>query len=58
MNTFFTRLKEQSEENPTLMIGIAVGATAAAAKLIDAVSQASSRRAYTKQVNYRVKNKK
>jgi hypothetical protein len=42
------------DENPLMVIGVAAGTMAAAAKLIDAVSSARSRRAYAKQVDYRV----
>lgn len=51
------RLKAEWNENPMLVLtvfGIAAGGTA---KLIDAASSAQSRRAYAKQVDYRVKQK-
>lgn len=49
------QLKREWNENPVTVIGVAAGAVMATAKLIDAVSAAQGRRAYAKQVNYRVK---
>lgn len=52
------KLKQQFNENPLAAIGVGAMAVTSAAKLLDAVSAAKGRRAYAKQVNYRVKNKK
>jgi hypothetical protein len=51
------KLQQQVNENPMLAVGVAAAAVTAVAKLIDAVSSAQGRRAYAKQVNYRVKKK-
>lgn len=50
------KLKRQWEENPLAVIGVGGVAVTALAKLIDAMSAAQGRRAYARQVNYRVKN--
>lgn len=52
------KLKEQWDENPIAVIGVGALAATAAAKVLDAMSAAKGRRAYAKQINYRVKNKK
>jgi hypothetical protein len=51
----FDKLKKEFNENPTLTLAVLAAATTAVAKLIDAVSATQGRRAYAKQVNYRVK---
>lgn len=48
------KLQRQFEENPVAVIMVAAMALTATAKIIDAVSAAQGRRAYAKQVNYRV----
>jgi len=53
-NKYIKRLKQEFEANPLLVIGIGAAAVTAAAKLIDATSAAQGRRAYAKQVEYRV----
>jgi len=58
MHKFVTRLKEQAEENPSLIIGSFAAAGLASAKLIDAVSSARSRSAYAKQINHNVKRRR
>ena len=58
MNKFFTKLKAQAEENPTVAIGLGTAVVATATKLVDTISAAQGRKAYAKQVKYRVKNKK
>lgn len=58
MKQFLLNLKHQAEENPMLAIVIAVGATTAIAKFIDASGRASGSRAYARDVNRRVKNSK
>lgn len=50
-----TKLQEQWNENPLAVIGIGAIAVTAAAKLLDAFTAAQGRRAYAKQVNYRIK---
>lgn len=54
MDRFFDRIKREWDENPlNVMIVFAVTATAAA-KVIDAFSASQGRRAYARQVDYRV----
>ncbi len=48
------KIRETWEENPVLVIGVTAAALTAAAKFIDAVSSARSRRAYARQVDFRV----
>jgi hypothetical protein len=48
------KLKRAWNEHPLECIGIGVLAVTAAAKLIDATSAAQGRRAYAKQINYKV----
>jgi len=48
------KLKKYWDENPLEVIAVASGAAIAVAKIVDAVSAAQGRRAYAKQVNYRV----
>lgn len=50
------RLKREWNENPMQVIIVGAFAASAAAKLLDAMSASQGRRAYAKQVNYRVKN--
>jgi hypothetical protein len=45
-------------ENPVAVITAGALAVGSLAKLIDAVSAAKGRRAYAKQVNYRVRHRK
>jgi hypothetical protein len=52
------KLKKQWDENPLAVIAIGALAVTATAKLIDALGAAQGRRAYARQVEYRVKNKK
>lgn len=52
-----TRLKEAWNDNPLMVIAIGALAASAAAKLIDSLSAAQGRRAYAKQVDYRVSTK-
>lgn len=53
--TAVDRLKDAWNDNPLVVIGVATGACMAVAKLIDAVSSAQGRRAYSKQVNMKAK---
>jgi hypothetical protein len=48
------KLKMYWDENPLAVITVGALAVTAAAKLIDAMSAAQGRRAYAKQVDYRV----
>lgn len=50
------KIKQKFNEDPLTVIVIGALATTATAKLIDALSAAQGRRAYAKQVNYRVKH--
>ena len=52
------KLKRYWNENPMGVIGVAAAAVASIAKLIDALSAVQGRRAYAKQVKYRVKKNK
>lgn len=54
MNKYWDKLKAEFEANPLQTIAICALAVTAAAKLLDAVSAAQGRRAYAKQVDYRV----
>jgi hypothetical protein len=51
------KLKQAFDENPIGVIGVAALALTAVAKAVDAASAAQGRRAYAKQVNYRVKSR-
>lgn len=53
MNKAVARLKEQFEENPTLVIGVASAAALAVAKLIDAGVNARNSKSWSKEVNRR-----
>lgn len=48
------KLKKAWDENPLAVIAIGAIAVTAVAKLIDATSAAQGRRAYARQVDYRV----
>jgi len=56
--TAIDRLKAVWNDNPLGIITAGALALTAFAKIIDATSAAKGRRAYAKQVNYRVKTKK
>lgn len=58
MENWKIKLKQQWDENPVAVIGVAALAVTAAAKLIDAMSAAQGRRAYARQVDYRVTHPK
>jgi hypothetical protein len=53
-NKYVNKLKQKFEEDPITTILVGAMAVTAAAKLIDAASAAQGRRAYAKQVQYRV----
>lgn len=48
------RLKKAWDENPLAVIAVAGLAITAAAKLIDSLSAAQGRRAYAKQIDYKI----
>lgn len=48
-------LKKEWDSNPLSVLTVGALVVSAAAKLIDARSKSKGRRAYAKQVNYRVK---
>lgn len=52
------KLKRHWEEDPLRVIAVGSGAAIAAVAVLNAVSQARSRNAYAKAVNYRVKNER
>lgn len=54
--TWKDKLKKQWNEHPLECIAIGAIAVTAAAKLIDAMSAAQGRRAYARQVDFRVRN--
>ena len=54
MNTWRDKLKREFDENPLQVIAIGALAVTAAAKLLDAMSAAQGRRAYAKQIDYKV----
>lgn len=56
MNKGWDKIKRKFEEDPITVIMVGALAATAAAKLIDSLSAAQGRRAYAKQVEYRVKN--
>jgi len=52
----FEKIKQQWNENPVNLVATVSVVAASAAAVLNAVSAAQGRRAYAKQVNYRVKN--
>jgi hypothetical protein len=52
------KLKKQWDENPLAVIAVGALAATAAAKLIDALGAAQGRRAYARQVDYRIMHQK
>ena len=54
MNRGIEKIKAKFEEDPFTVIVIGTLAVTAAAKLIDAMSAAQGRKAYARQVDYRV----
>jgi hypothetical protein len=50
------RLKQEWNENPVKVITVVAFSASAAAKLMNAYSALKGRRAYAKQVNYRIKH--
>jgi benzoyl-CoA reductase/2-hydroxyglutaryl-CoA dehydratase subunit BcrC/BadD/HgdB len=58
MKRYLQRLKLAAEENPLAAAAIAVALISATAKFVEAYNHNTGARAYAKQVDYRVKNKK
>ena len=56
-NTWKLKLKKQSNENPLLCVTVGAISVTSVAKLVDAVSAAQGRRAYARQVNFRVNSR-
>lgn len=54
----FEKLKKQIKDDPITAIAIASGAVYSLAKLIDAVTAAQGRRAYAKQIDFKIKHSK
>lgn len=55
MDKAWKKLKEEWEEHPLQVIIVTSLLLTAGAKFVDAASQARSRRAYSKAVNYRIR---
>jgi len=53
-NRGIEKIKQKFEEEPFTVIMVAAFAATAAAKLIDSVSAAQGRRAYARQINYKI----
>lgn len=58
MKKTIAQLKAAWNENPLAVIAVGAATVTAVAKLVDSTSAAQGRRAYAKQVEYRVKSKK
>jgi hypothetical protein len=56
MDTWKEKLKKAWNENPVAVIAVGSLAATAAAKLIDALTAAQGRRAYARQVEYKIRN--
>lgn len=54
MHNGIEKLKQKFNEDPITFLVVASFAVTAAAKLIDSLSAAQGRRAYAKQINYKV----
>lgn len=52
------KLKKAFDENPVAVIGVGAFAVASLAKLIDAMSAAQGRRAYARQIDFKIHKKK
>lgn len=52
------KVKKAWDENPLAVVAVGAFAATAAAKLIDAMSAAQGRRAYARQIDYRISRKK
>ena len=58
MSDWKTKLKDAWNDNPLAVLAVGGIAANGAAKLIDALSAAQGRRAYAKQVDYKVRNRR
>jgi hypothetical protein len=58
MNLNLDKLKRKFEEDPLTVIAVIGMSAAGVAKLIDSMSAAQGRRAYAKQVDYRVNQRR
>lgn len=56
-SNWMKQLEKEWNENPLKVIAVTAMASSALAKVINAWSAAKGRRAYAKQVNYRVRNR-
>jgi len=54
----FDKLKQQWNDQPLTVLAVGAAVATAAAKLVDVFSSAQGRRAYAKQVDYRIKKRK
>lgn len=52
------KLKAQWDENPLAVIGVVGFSAVGLAKLIDALSAAQGRRAYARQIDYKIKTQR
>jgi hypothetical protein len=52
------KLKKYWDENPLQVIMVGSLAATAAAKLLDSMSAAKGRRAYARQIDYKIRNRK
>lgn len=52
------KLKKAFDENPVAVIGVGALALTAVAKFVDAWSAAQGRRAYARQINYKIDKRK
>lgn len=58
MENWKLKLKKAWDENPVAVIAVGALAVTATAKLIDAMSAAQGRRAYARQVDYKIMSQK
>lgn len=58
MDTWKEKIKKAWNENPLQVVIIGSLAATAAAKILDALSAAQGRRAYAKQIDYKVRNRR
>lgn len=52
------KLKKAWNENPIAVIGVGAVAVSAAAQLLNALSAAQGRRAYAKQIDYKIRTRR
>ncbi|MET0785850.1 MAG: hypothetical protein ABWY25_04030 [Paenisporosarcina sp.] len=52
------KVKKAWDENPIAVVAVGALAATAAAKLIDAMSAAQGRRAYARQIDYKISHKR